>query len=103
MDIAYVTRSAFLATCESAIRAEQTRLDAGETIEIPLDDGGYAGRVEVEIRDGDTVTFGTDWQGSDVTRFPARIKAAATALRDCECFGKYVIDHRDGVLTIRLV
>jgi hypothetical protein len=103
MDIAYVTRSAFLATCENAIHAERTRLEAGEAVEVPLEGGGYAGRVEVEIRDADTTTFGTDWQGTDVTRFPARIRAAATALFNRQCFGRYVIEHRDGQVTIRIV
>lgn len=87
MDIAYVTRSAFLPMVENAIRAERTRLDAGDTIEVPLDDGGYAGRITVEIREPDATMFGTDWTNSDPTRFPARIKAAATALFRCNCFG----------------
>jgi hypothetical protein len=102
MDIAYVTRSAFLAACENAIHAEQARLGAGEAVNVPLDDGGYAGRVEVEIRESDATTFGTDWQGTDVTRFPTRIRAAATALFNRRCFGRYVIEHRDGLLTIRV-
>ncbi len=100
MDIAYVTRSAFLVACESAVRGNQARLDAGEIIEIGLDDGGYTGRVVVEIGD-DATMFGSDWENTDPTRFPARIKAAATALFNCGCRRRFLIEHRDGLLTIR--
>ncbi len=101
MDIAYVTRSAFLATCEAAIGSNRMRFDAGDAVEIRLDDGGYAGSVVVEIRD-DATTFGTDWESTDVTRFPARIKAAATALFNCGCRGRFSVEHRDGLVTIRV-
>ena len=100
MDIAHVTRSAFLAPCENAIRAARARLDSGEPIEIALDDGGYAGRIEVEISD-DATTFASDWENPDPSRFPARIRAAATALFNCGCRGRFVIEHRDGLLTVR--
>jgi hypothetical protein len=102
MDIAYVTRSVFLHACVDAIRAGRTSLDSGGVVVVILEDGGYGGRVEVTIRADDTAAFGTDWENSDVSRFPARIRAAATALRDEGCFGRYVIEHRDGALTIRV-
>jgi len=35
----------------------------------------------VEIRESDDDTFLTAWTGNDPTRFPARIKAAATILK----------------------
>jgi len=105
MDIRYnIGDSRFVKPCEDAIRANRNRLDAGDTVEISLtgEKPGYAERIEVEIRDNDTATFGTDWTSSDVSRFPARIKAAATALLNCGCFGCFVIEHRDGLLTIRI-
>jgi hypothetical protein len=102
MDIAYATRSAFLPACENGIRAGRARLEAGDTIEVLLEDGGYAGLIEVEVRQADATMFGTDWTNTDPTRFPARVKAAATALFRCNCFGKYVIEHRDGLLTVRV-
>jgi hypothetical protein len=101
MDIAYVTRSAFLAPCEDAIRANRAGLDAGGVVEIAMADGGYAGRVTVEIAD-DATMFGSDWENPDPTRFPARIKAAAAALFNCGCRGRFVVEHRDGLLTIRI-
>lgn len=39
----------------------------------------------------------------DATRFPARIKAAATALLNCGYEGRFDISHSDGLLTIRAV
>lgn len=100
MDIAYVTRSAFLAACEAAIRNSRERLDAGDSVEVVFEDGGYSGRIPVEICD-DNSTFGADWESTDVTRFPARIRAAATALHNCGLRGRYVIEHQGGRLTIR--
>jgi hypothetical protein len=100
MDIAHVGRSVFLTPCEQAIRDHAAILEAGGTIVITLDDGGYAGKVRIEIGD-DPAMFGSDWENSDPTRFPARIKAAATALFHCGCRGPYEVEHRDGFLTIR--
>jgi hypothetical protein len=100
MDITFVDRSRFLAPCEEALRREQTALDAGGTIRVPFEDGGYDGRVTVTIRAGDATSFGTDWTSNDETRFPARIRAAATALLNCGCTGQFLIVHTDGVLEI---
>jgi hypothetical protein len=105
MDILYnVQDSKFADPCVTAIHANRARLDAGETIEVNFleDKPGYSKRIEVTIRANDTTTFRTDWESADPSRFPARIKAAATALRDCGCCGRYVIEHRDGLLTIRI-
>jgi hypothetical protein len=101
MDIAFVNRSRFLDDCERTIRDGQDQLEGGGLLEIAFDDGGYPGRVAVTIREGDSGYFNSDWEGSDPTRFPARIKAAATALFNCECRGSYEIVHEDGALTIR--
>ena len=70
------------------------------TIEFPKG-GGYSGSIEVTIgspaeKEFDAVVSLKDW-----TRFPARIRAAATALRDVSYEGRFVIGHADGVLTIR--
>ncbi len=102
MDVPYATRSAFLAACEDAVRQGREALEAGQPVEVVFEEGGYPGRVTVEIREHDDVTFGTDWESTDITRFPARIKAAATALKDCRCYGRYLIEHNAGAVTIRL-
>lgn len=103
LDIAYATRSQFLGRCEVAIREHRAELDAGHTVHVDLGDGGYDGRVVVTIRQNDRVSFGTDWMNTDLTRFPARIKAAATALLNCGCEGTFEISHADGSLAIRAI
>lgn len=103
MDIAYSTRSQFLDTCESAIRSRRADLESGSTVFIELGDGGYNGRITVTIRQGDRTAFGTDWTSSDPTRFPARIKAAATALLNCGCEGTFEVTHADGSLAVRAI
>jgi hypothetical protein len=104
LDIRYVTRrSQFLGPCEAAIRRHRAELDAGGIVSVNLPPGGYDGRVIVTIRPNDCSDFGTDWEHPDPTRFPARIKAAATALRNCGCEGRYEVSHSDGSLTIRAV
>jgi len=46
-------------------------------------------------------SFGTDWDRPDPTRFPARLKAAATALNAVGMRGHYALTHAAGVLTIQ--
>jgi hypothetical protein len=101
VDIAYLTRSQFLEACEAAIRGHRAELEAGGTIHVDLGEGGYDGRVVVTIRPNDRSSFGTDWTSSDPTRFPVRIKAAATALLNCGCEGGFEVSHMDGSLAIR--
>lgn len=103
MDIAFLTRqSEFLRPCEDVIGCSREALETGGIVRIDLDkEGGYAGRILVTIRSNDPVYFGTNWEATDPTRFPARIKAAATALLNCGCLGRYEIIHKDGHLEIR--
>lgn len=103
MDIAYSTRSQFLEACEAAIRGHRADLDGGGTVYVDLGEGGYDGRVVVTIRQNDRASFGTDWTSPDPTRFPVRIKAAATALLNCGCEGAFEVSHADGSLAIRAV
>ncbi len=62
--------------------------------------GGYSGSIEVTIGKPTEKEFNAEVSLKDRTRFPARIRAAATALRDVGCEGCYLIGHVDGVLTI---
>ncbi len=103
MDIAYATRSQFLGVCEAAIRGHRAELDADGVVHVDLKEGGYDGRVIVTIRPNDHMAFGTDWESTNPTRFPARIKAAATALLNCGFEGRFEISHSDGSLIIRAV
>ncbi len=67
---------------------------------VELGAGGYPGTVRVELTEEANDSFATDWERADPTRFPARIRAAATALRDKRCFGVFSVSHDEGRLTI---
>ena len=103
MDIPFVGRSEFVDPCQQVINSSQAALLAGQIIRIELTnaDAGYPGNVVVQIREEDDHSFGTNWTGNDPTRFPARIRAAATALHACHCRGYYVITHAEGAIEIR--
>jgi hypothetical protein len=102
VDIPYAGRSLFLDACAAAIREQRAELDAGCSVTVDLNrGGGYSGRVIVNIRTADGTTFATDWERPDPTRFPARLKAAATALLHCGCMGRFELLHKDGTLTIQ--
>ena len=100
MDIAFASRSRFLDACEQAVRVGRAELDAGGTVHVELDEGGYPGSILITIRSEDRGFFESDWEAADVTRFPARLKAAATALFNCSCFGRFKVVHSDGALEI---
>lgn len=101
MDIPYVSRSKFLKECERAISAGREGVENGVPLRVNLDEGGYAGRIIVTIDGSEQGVFEADWERKDPTRFPVRIRAAATALFNCSCFGRYEISHSDGSLEIR--
>jgi hypothetical protein len=103
MDIPYSTRSKFLNACEAAIRESGAELRTGGIVHVHVEEGGYDGRVIGDIRTTSRSVFGTDWERTDPTRFPARIKAAATALLNCGYEGQFEISHSQGDLTIRAV
>ena len=62
--------------------------------------GGYNGKREVTIANAREPEFDSDFEANDWTRFPARIRAAATALRDAGFTGTFTIEHEDGDLRI---
>lgn len=69
---------------------------------VPLNKaGGYSGHVTVTIRRTDEAEFDADVELGDWTRFPARIRAATTALRDAGRLGSYQVSHKDGTLEVR--
>lgn len=83
-----------------AIAAEgcTSRIDIG----LPKG-GGYSGDIGVFIGPATEKSFEAEVSLNDWTRFPARIRAAATALRDERYKGCFRIAHSDGVLTIRAI
>lgn len=101
INIPYALRSKFLRRCEQALTAHRALLDGGSVLNVALEPGGYSERLIVTILPGVTTTFQAEWKVNDITRFPSRIKAAATALRNCDSTGDFDISHDDGTLSIR--
>jgi len=97
MEIPFVQHSRFLATCVDNISRNRDRLMKGAPLNMTLE----ASRLRQAHNDNHSIRnrqeFGTDWEGNDPTWFPVRIRAAATALRDCACYGTFIIDHQDAV------
>lgn len=101
MKIPYALRSKFTVSCQQSLVAQQAQLASGQVIQIPLGPGGYAGQATVTIYDDEATEFETDWTGDDLTRFPARLKATATALRACGYTGTFAISHIAGVVSVQ--
>ena len=99
MIISFVSHSEFLPKCVQVISDHRNQLNEG--IDIEMDPGGYDGSVSVTIEAEDATGFETNWNSGDPTRFPARIRAAATALSQCGCSGTFQISVKNGVLTIK--
>ena len=79
--------------------------DSGKRLPLVVDlgkKGGYSGVRFVRIGPATPKEFESDIDLVDVTRFPARIRAAATALRDSGFTGDFSIAHSDGRLQIEL-
>jgi hypothetical protein len=102
MIIDFVTRGELLPQCEAAIRLERAKLRSGATLRLTLarEKTGYSGQIIVIILPG-AEQFWADWDANDVTRFPARIRAAATALSKCQIYGRFQITHENGALEIK--
>jgi hypothetical protein len=104
MNIKYnVRRSGFLPPCKAAITKNLLKLNNGRTITLNFASGGYGGEIYVTIKPQNRATFSTNWNNTDPTRFPARIKAAATALRDKGFAGCFKIIHDDGMLEMQRI
>ena len=63
--------------------------------------GGFSGAVKVQIKSSGELEFEANVVLKDWTFFPARIRAASTALRDSGLTGSFDITHADGLLTIK--
>jgi len=80
-----VTEIPYTVNVRSGLTSEFRKLFSKEpdknSWEIEFPKTGYSGNMEVEIRDGDSFLAWTKSKYKDKTRFPARIKAAATAMK----------------------
>lgn len=101
MRIDYPKRSKFLKGCKDTIRQNKESLLGGTPISVNFSSQGYNGNIHVKIEKTNPTTFWVDWENSDPTRFPVRIKAAASALFRMGIYGDFIISHETGILTIR--
>jgi len=106
MKVPFALRSMFTAPCEHSIVAQKEALDIGQTIIIQLPEKkllsggriqGYSNCLTVTIDSANAANFEAERAPK---RFPSRIKAAATALRNCGTSGRFVISHESGTLSI---
>lgn len=102
MRLKYVTeRSSFLSPCKNELSESKDLLLRGHPVTIELNPPqGYNMRVQVIIEKEKPHAFWTNWESSDPTWFSVRIRAAATALYQLNCFGKFEISHHTGKLRI---
>jgi hypothetical protein len=104
LEIKYATRSEFLEPCINKFQEQEKELLSGKTIQVILKSGGYDKEVILNIDSNNSSVFNTvNWHNKDSTRFPVRIKAAATALLRLKYCGQFKINHQNGVLTISLL
>jgi 5-methylcytosine-specific restriction endonuclease McrA len=95
-------QSRFYQECQRVIYNASAETAAIPPIHVQFDAeaDGYAGDTWVQIQNQQEEAFLTDWKGSDPTRFPQGVKAAATALRDAGRLGQFRIWHQKGDLII---
>ena len=62
--------------------------------------GGYKGVIDIAVSSANEEEFDAAIELSDWTRFPARIRAAATELRDQGFKGRFRVSHDNGILQI---
>ena len=104
MEIKYAIRSEFLEACISKLKEQEKELLSKKTIQVILKSGGYDKEIILSIDKNNSSVFNTiNWQNKISTRFPARIKAAATALFKLKHYGKFKINHQNGLLKVTML
>ncbi|UFS72056.1 hypothetical protein LPW11_07650 [Geomonas sp. RF6] len=74
----------------------------GSAWECSFEGGGYPAKMDIEVHKGDHFVAWTAKRFDDVTRFPARIKAAATALCEEGLHGEFqVVAEKDSLRIVR--
>lgn len=98
--IPYVHYSKYMDSCRVFVRRHAAVIDSGKKIKWTTGwTGGYYGSHVVMISQG--TTFCTTYQGSDPSRFPLRLRALATALRDVGLNHLFHLVHKGGVIWIQ--
>jgi len=79
------------------------QIEEGLKVQMDLQKaGGYPGvNIKITIMQDNIKYFDTDWEYEDWTRFPARIRALATALQDNWMWGTYLVSHDNGLVELR--
>lgn len=82
--------------------------DFDTALEIDLTDThqdaeGYKGNYIIEIDDSNKFFQVEDFSNNDLSRFPSRIKATATALKFSGYLGKFSISHEKGILKVERI
>ncbi|MGC6455951.1 MAG: HNH endonuclease [Coraliomargaritaceae bacterium] len=75
------------------------RVSRNVTINLS-EEKGYPAKLQITLVSTNQVTFETNFTQKDPTRFPARIKAVATELRNQGIFGSFLVSHKDGIIEI---
>lgn len=103
-EIPYAGKSKFLEPLIISFKDQLDLLRNGHLIECDLKTkaAGYKGNMLIEIT-GCGTHFRTNWQSSDITRFPARLKATATALLKVNALGYFEICHDKGLVVVKKV
>ncbi len=103
--IPYPNKSKFYPIIKDYILNLDNKKQDGIDIKIELPESepdGYRGEYTVKI-DSVQPFFETDFKNKDITRFPARIKATALALKESNNIGEFYISHEKRIITIRSV
>jgi len=81
-------------------RIENLDKTIDEQIDLPSTSKGYSGKFITEINESADFFIVENFKNKDISRFPQRIKAAATALQLTVHIGKYFISHKEGKIRI---
>ncbi len=100
MEIPYANRSAYLDVCSGALDHGCQDLESGKTIHIALDAGGYPGAVAIELKADEPYAFWSDWDRLNPQKFPAPVRAVATALRKYGLIGRFTVTHSHGAIEV---
>ena len=99
VDIAYAARrdTGFTEKVRSVIAGDRDGIEW----ECDLGTKGYAAKMDIEVRKDEHFVAWTHVRYEDASRFPARIKAAATALLEEGLHGEFQVVSQDTSLKIR--
>lgn len=80
----------------------ESAFQTGEALSIVVEPrtGFVRQEAQLEIMCDEHEIFGTDWPHGNAT-FPSRLKALATALRNCGFYGRFQSSHHGGRIELR--